>query len=71
MQAVERAYKVLYDQVKLIDLRFASIIVNNPMIDTIRTGIVLKKSDGNWGGWDERFLVLCNCGLLYFKKNED
>ena len=43
------------------------------MILTLKTGIVLKKSEGGWvkHGWEERFLVLSNCGLMYFKREEE
>jgi len=42
------------------------------MIQVLKSGIVTKKSEGTFNiSWEERFLVLCNCGLLYFKRGED
>ena len=41
------------------------------MVLPLKTGIVHKKSEGAFVSWEERFLVLANCGLLYFKKGED
>jgi len=41
------------------------------MVLPLKTGIVQKKSEGAFVSWEERFLVLANCGLLYFKKGED
>ena len=32
-----------------------------------KVGPLLKKSEGLFGGWQERFCVLTNAGLLYFK----
>lgn len=42
------------------------------MIQVLKSGVVHKKSQGTFNiSWEERFLVLCNCGLLYFKRGED
>ena len=40
-----------------------------------KVGVLEKKSDGFFGSWQERFVVLTNAGLIYFKvgkmKSED
>ena len=43
---------------------------------TIRkVGTLMKKSEGFFGSWEQRFVVLSNAGLIYFKvdnmKKED
>ena len=54
-----------------IDKQYAMSIIENPMIQLLKSGVVWKKSDGMFNKWEERFLVLTNCGLLYFKKGHD
>ena len=58
----------------LHDPAFTDAVVNNAMIQCLKTGIVQKKSDSGGmfgGGWEERFMCLTNCGLLYFARGQD
>lgn len=66
----EKAFKVLYNQVKEIDPKWAQFMIFNPMAMAYRTGNIYKKSEGVLNRWEERFLVLTHCGLLYFKKGD-
>ena len=40
-----------------------------------KVGTLFKKSEGFFGSWEQRFVVLTNAGLIYFKvdkmKKED
>lgn len=72
MKETERAYMVLYEQINKIDHDYTMSVVNNPLIQLLKTGVVLKKSDGTrFSKWEERFMMLTNCGLLYFKKGQE
>ena len=56
------------------DPEFADAVVNNAMIQLLKSGVVQKKSESQsmfGGGWEERFMCLTNCGLLYFAKGQD
>ena len=46
-------------------------VVQNPLIQLLKSGVIWKKSDGAFNKWEERFLMLTNCGLLYFKKGSN
>ena len=66
----EQAFKVLYNQVRDIDPKWAQLMLLNPMAMVYQAGNVFKRSEGVLNRWEERFLVLTNCGLLYFKKGD-
>lgn len=62
------------EQIYMHDPDFADAVVNNAMIQLLKTGVVYKKSESSGlfgGGWEERFMCLTNCGLLYFAKGQD
>lgn len=63
----EQAYNVLLDQAMALDPDYAQSVLDNPMIQIKKSGVISKKSEGMFNSWEERFLVLTNCGLLYFK----
>lgn len=54
-----------------VDEGYSKMVVENPLIQLLRTGPVFKKSDGMMNSWEQRFLMITNCGLLYFKKGND
>ena len=59
------------EQIYMHDPAFADAVVNNAMIQLLKSGVVYKKSESSGmfgGGWEERFMCLTNCGLLYFAK---
>ena len=63
---------MLYEQIYRIDQDYTLSVVNNPLIQLLKTGVVFKKSDGGrFAKWEERFMMLTNCGLLYFKKGQE
>jgi len=59
----------LEQQCKAIDEEVADYIINNPLIQLLKSGIIYKKSEGALQRWQERFMLLTNCGILYFKPN--
>ena len=66
-----KAYNVMHQQAQVIDPRFVEMVTKNPLIQCYKTGIVEKKSEGRFHKWEERFLILTNCCILYFKKGMD
>jgi hypothetical protein len=65
----EKAYQILEEQCFAIDKSFTKKIKDNSLIQLLKSGIVYKKSERMaFGRWVERFLILTNCGLIYFKK---
>lgn len=66
-----KAYNVLYGQAQVIDPVFVAATIQNPLIQCFKTGIVEKRSEGRFAKWEQRFLVLTNCCILYFKKGLD
>ena len=54
-----------------VDKKFADNVIQNPLIQVLKTGVVFKKSEGKFHKWEERFFLLCDCGLLYFKRGND
>jgi hypothetical protein len=54
-----------------LDADYCQSVLDNPMIQIKKSGVVWKKSDGVFNKWEERFLVLTDCGLLYFKKGTE
>lgn len=54
-----------------LDPDYAQSVLDNPMIQIKKSGVIWKKSEGMFNQWEERFLVLTNCGLLYFKKGSE
>lgn len=54
-----------------IDPKFVKKVMDNPMACVHKTGLIHKKSEGIYAVWEERFLVLTNCGFLYFKQGVD
>lgn len=64
----ETEYQVWEKKCTSVDLPYAKSIINSPLILLLKSGIVYKRSEGTFEQWKERFLMLSNCGLLYFKK---
>ena len=69
--SAEQAYVVLLNQLRHVDEGYTKMVVENPLIQLLRTGPVYKRSDGMYNSWEQRFLMLTNCGILYFKKGND
>jgi len=67
LSETETKYVEMRKQVEELDKKFAKNVVENPLIQLLKSGIIWKKSDGAFNKWEERFLLLSNCGLLYFK----
>ena len=62
----------MYEQVNALDPVFTAQIIDNALIQLLKTGFVEKRSDGGmFTSWEERFLLLTDAGLIYFKKNND
>jgi len=57
------------------DSVFSEKILRNYFTCIRKVGTMWKKSDGFFGSWQQRFVVLSNAGLIYFKvekmKKED
>lgn len=68
---VLKAYKVMHDQALVIDPSYVNSVILNPLIQCLKTGVVEKKSEGRFHKWEQRFMILTNCCLLYFKKGMD
>ena len=68
-------YKRLKQEVTQRDPAFAGKIIRNYFATIRKVGTLWKKSEGFFGSWEQRFVVLTNAGLIYFKvgnmKKED
>ena len=68
-------YKRLKQEVTQRDQNFAGKIMRNYFVCIRKVGTLWKKSEGFFGNWQQRFVVLSNAGLIYFKvdkmKRED
>ena len=68
-------YKRLKQEVEERDSAFAGKITRNYFSCIRKVGTLWKKSEGFFGNWQQRFVVLSNAGLIYFKvdkmKKED
>ena len=68
-------YKRLKQEVSQRDSAFAGRILRNYFTCIRKCGTLWKKSEGFFGNWQQRYVVLCNAGLIYFKgekmKKED
>ena len=62
-------YKRLKQEVQQRDGQFAGKIMRNYFANIRKVGTLTKKSEGFFGNWQERFVVLTNAGLIYFKKD--
>ena len=62
-------YKRLKQEVQQRDGNFANKIMGNYFACIRKVGTLTKKSEGFFGNWQERFVVLTNAGLVYFKKD--
>lgn len=68
-------YKRLKQEVEQRDSAYALKITRNYFTCIRKAGTLWKKSEGFFGNWQQRFVVLSNAGLIYFKvdsmKKED
>ena len=62
-------YKRLKQEVQQRDGNFFNKLMNNYFACIRKVGTLTKKSEGFFGNWQERFVVLTNAGLIYFKKD--
>lgn len=69
LKDAEQAYQILEQQCMTIDPEAAQYISENPLIQLLKSGIIYKRSEGALRRWQERYMMLTNCGLLYFKSN--
>ena len=69
LKETEGAYRILEEQCAVVDREYAESVRENPLVLLAKSGTVYKKSEGaTFAKWEERFLLLTNCGLLYFKR---
>lgn len=47
----EQAYLTLQDQLMAIDKPYAMSIIENPMIQLLKSGVIWKKSEGRFSKW--------------------
>ena len=62
-------YKRLKQEVLKRDPQFTNKVLRNYFTCIKKVGPLWKKSEGLFGGWQQRFCVLTNGGLVYFKVN--
>ena len=60
-------YKRLKQEVLKRDPVFTNKVLQNYFTCINKVGPLDKKSEGMFGGWQRRFCVLSNAGLVYFK----
>lgn len=60
-------YKRLKQEVLKRDPQFTNKVLRNYFTCIKKIGPLWKKSEGMFGGWQQRFCVLSNAGLVYFK----
>lgn len=60
-------YKRLKQEVSKRDKLFHDKVLGNFFVCIKKVGPLDKKSEGMFGGWQKRFCVLTNAGLMYFK----
>lgn len=60
-------YKRLKQEVEKRDPVFTQKVMRNYFTCIRKVGTLEKKSEGFFGNWQQRFVVLSNAGLIYFK----
>ncbi len=60
-------YKRLKQEVLQRDPAFTNKVLRNYFTCIRKVGCLWKKSEGFFGNWQQRFVVLSNAGLIYFK----
>ena len=60
-------YKRLKQEVMQRDGEFTNKVMRNYFTCIRKVGPVWIRSDGMFGSWSLRFVVLCNAGMIYFK----
>lgn len=63
-------YKRLKQEVLQRDTAFTNKVLRNYFVCIRKVGTLYKKSEGFFNTWQERFVVLSNAGLIYFKVDQ-
>lgn len=69
IRETEAAYQILEGQCSSVDTEVTQYIIDNPLVQVLKSGVVWKKSEGTFRRWTQRYCILTNGGLIYFKTN--